>query len=236
MKITNFLVLIALIAGFTSCKDEKDLKKGAKEFVVIRRQDSILKEMQKTNQMPIIPQEMKWYSDLVFIMDSKDKVYVYQTEVVALSEIADFKYPNYIGLRPEYLTTINSNDFVSFLKNNNDIFAILRNKQGISNFFYIASESDTIKNQALYDLEDALGKERGRSSYFVRKTTEEENVVLKFKRNQHDFIPENIKWSMKFYNGQVSPYTPEYETFKKKINSEVKAKETFMKKIEFIDM
>lgn len=238
MKFINSVFLALVIFSFTCCKKEKVTEVNVEAYTVIPKQDSISKEIQKTNQVPspIIPQEMKWYSDLVFIMDSKDKVFLYQTEVVASNEIADFKCPNYIGLRPEYLTTIDSKDFVSFIKNNNDIFGILRDERGISNFFYIASETDTIKNQALFDLNKALGKERGRSFYFLRKTTEEENVVLKFKRNQEDFIPENIKWSKKFYNGQISPFSSEYENFKKEANSEVKAIETFRKKIEIIDM
>ena len=185
---------------------------------------------------PFIPQEMKWYSDLVFIMDSKDKVYIYQTEKKSSNENAKFDFPNYIGLRPEYLTTIDSKSFVSFLKNNNDIFGVFPNQANVSNFFYVVSETDTIKNEALYNLNKALSKEKSRSTYLLRKTTEEENIVLKFKRSQQNFEPKNVKWSSKFYNGQVIPFTKEYEEFEKKINSEVKAKGTFKKKIMIIYM
>lgn len=238
MKTYLSLSFALCVFSFTSCKKEKVKEVFVEDYIVISKEDSITKIYDSINQIlrPIIPQEMKWYSDLVFIMDSKNKVFIYQTELISRTESANFDYPNYINLRPEYLTTINSKDFISFLKENNDLFSIFKNKDRTRNFFYIASETDTIKNQALVDLNKALSKEGDGSTYILRKTTEEENIVLKFKRNQQNFEPKNINWSMKFYNGQVKPFTNEYENFRKKINSEVKAKQTFTKKIELLYM
>jgi hypothetical protein len=238
MRLYSYLFFALTICSFTNCRKENIAKPIKEDYIVISKEDSISKTYNKTNKIPkpIIPQEMKWYSDLVFIMDSKDKVYVYQTEKKSSNENAKFDYPNYIGLRPEYLTTIESKDFISFLKNNNDIFGIFPNQENVSNFFYIVSETDTIKNQALYDLNKVLNKEKSRSIYLLRKTTEEENEVLKFKRSHQNFEPKNIKWSTKFYNGHLIPFTKEYDEFEKKINSDVKAKETFKKKIRMIYM
>jgi hypothetical protein len=238
MKLVNYLFCVITISIFTNCRKENSIQTILEEHIVISKLDSISKSTEKTNQLlfPIIPQEMKWYSDLVFIMDKKDKVFIYQTQNKVTNQNAKFDYPNYIGLKPEYLITIDSKDFVSFLKNNNDIFAIFPNKEMNSNFFYIVSETDTIKNTALFDLERALNETKARSIYLMRKTTEEENVVLEYKRDGEEFEPEKINWSNHFYNGKVKPFTKEYDAYEKEIKCNVYAKETFTKKLDIIYM
>ena len=238
MKLEIYLFFALIICSFTNCKRENVAKPIQEEYIVISKEDSLSKAYDQKNKIPkpFIPQELKWYTDLVVIMGSTNKVYIYQTERKSSNEEAKFDYPNYIGLRPEYLTTIDSKDFVSFLKSNNDIFRIFRNKENIINPFYIASETDTIKNVAISNLNKALSEEKSETVYLLRKTTEEENAVLKFKRNQRSFEPEKISWSTKFYDGQVTPFTKEYEKMEIKMKSIVKAKETFKKKIRIVYM
>lgn len=238
MKLITYLLYALIICSFTNCKRENVAKPIGEEYIVISKEDSLSKAYEQKNKIPkpLVPQEFKWYTDLVVIMDSKDKVYIYQTERKCSNDKAKFDYPNYIGLRPEYLTTVDSKDFVSFLKNNNDIFGIFPNKENVINPFYIASETNTIKNVAISNLNKALSKEKSETVYLLRKTTEEENVVLKFKRNQRSFEPENIHWSTKFYNGQVTPFTKEYEEIERQMKCIVKAKETFKKKIRIVYM
>ena len=238
MKLKTYLFYALIICSFTNCKRENVAKPIREEFIVISKEDSLSKAYDQKNKIPklFVPQELKWYTDLVVIMDSKNKVYLYQTERKSTSEKAKFDYPNYIGLRPEYLITVDSKDFVSFLKNNNDIFGIFPNKENVINPFYIVSETDTIKNKAILDLNKALSKEKSRTVYLLRKTTEEENVVLKFKKSQQNFEPENLNWSTKFYNGQVKPFTKKYEEFEIESKCVVKAKETFKKKLRIIYM
>ena len=238
MKLQSYLFSALIICSFTNCKRENVAKPTQEDYIVISKQDSLSKAYDQKNRIPqpFIPQELKWYTDLVVIMDSKNKVYIYQTERKSSNEEAKYDNPNYIGLRPEYLTTVDSKDFVSFLKSNNDIFGIFPNKENIINPFYIASETDTIKNVAISNLNKALRKEKSQTVYLLRKTTEEENVVLKFKRNQRSFEPEKINWSTKFYDGQVTPFTKEYEEMERQMKSIVKAKETFRKKIRIVYM
>lgn len=238
MKLHYYLFSALIIFTFTDCKQTVIKQALKNDFYIISKKDSINRIFNDTNKIPppIIPQEHKWYTDLVFIMDSSEKVYVYQTETKLANKDAHFDYPNYIGLKPEYLVTLNSKDFVNFLKNNNDIFGVFPNAKNFGNVFYIASESDTIKNQALSNLWKALDSTKSRSISLVRKTTEEENVVLHFKRNNIEYEPKGINWSYKFYNGQVKPFTKEYDALEKKIHSLVIAKQTFKKKIEIIKM
>jgi hypothetical protein len=235
MKFNFYFFLIIILFTFTNCKNEivKD------EYYIISKKDSISKADKIASQIPPpprIPQESKWYSDVVFIMDSKNKVFIYQTETTVRNDSVDLDYPNYLGLKPENLLTIESDNLNSFIENNNDIFQIIPNKNNSHVFFYIASETDTIKNKALNNLWKLLGKTKSPAIIFVRRTTEEENIVLKYKRNKNEYNPESIDWSNKFYNGKVSPFTKEYEILEIETHCLRKAKETFKKHVDAIDM
>ncbi|MDO8317073.1 MAG: hypothetical protein Q7T12_06075 [Flavobacterium sp.] len=237
MKFNLYFFMIFILFTFTNCK--KGIVK--EEYYIISKKDSITKAEKIVSQIPPppeAPQESKWYSDVVFIMDSKNKVFIYQTETTARNDSVDLGYPNYLGLKPENLLTIESDNFNSFIENNNDIFQIIPipNKNNSNVFFYIASETDTIKNKALNNLWKLLGKTKSPAIFFVRRTTEEENIVLKYKQNGNEYNPESIDWSKKFYNGKVSPFTKDYETLELKTHCLRKAKETFKKHVDAIDM
>jgi hypothetical protein len=233
------LTILFIISSFylISCKKE-NIKK---EYFIISQQDSINKSFnyeKDTNKIPPPlppPADFKWYSNVIFIMDSKNKVYIYQTESKINHKLNesdfeyDFGYPNYIELKPEHLVTFESEDFITFIKANNDILELYSNAENRTNrFFYIASECDTVKNTAAYELEK-LFKNGRRVNYMIRKTTEEENWVLKYKRSRKKYAPENIKWSAKFLNGKLRPFTKEYKKTESNAFGIRKAKETFEK-------
>jgi hypothetical protein len=147
----------------------------------------------------------------------------------------DFEYPNLIGLKPEYLLTINSENFVSFLLNNNDIFGIFPDNS-VQPIIYLASQTDTVKSVALTQLWKRLENNKSRIFFSVRRTTEEENIVLLYKKNNKEFLPENVKWTFNFYNGKVKPLTTEYKEIEESNELIRKAKENFKKKKRAIEM
>jgi hypothetical protein len=197
-----------------------------------------------------------WYANLVFVMDSTDMVYIYQTErndielkytppIVTLSEkdkseniakndtlIHEHVFPNYIGLKPEYLLAIESKNFISFIKLNNDIFQCDTNDRETVSIFCIASNCDTIKNEAFYDLIRYINKKNNfysKNRYWIRKTTEEEDSVIYRKRNKFKYIPERIKWSSNFIKGNCKPFTNEYNMIERRVVVKSKAKESIKK-------
>jgi tRNA G10 N-methylase Trm11 len=190
-------------------------------------------------------------------MDSTDRVYIYQTErkhievrinighstspdyitydgneIDGDSVIYDFNYPNYIGLKPEFLLAIETKDFLSFIKLNNDIFQLDTSKSEKMMLFYIASNQDTVKNEAFYDLTTFITRSRNQINsihYFVRKTTEEENAVIKCKRENTEFEPETFNWTEKFLDGKSSPFSKQYKQIELKAYSLIMAIETIKK-------
>ncbi|UPT69347.1 MAG: hypothetical protein M0D53_08915 [Flavobacterium sp. JAD_PAG50586_2] len=233
----TFFFLILIACGITSCRNDAE-KSTQKVEYVISKEDSIHKVWMKSNKVPspLIPKDMKHYLDIVFILDSK-KVYIYQTERnfnSAGNEIK-YEYPNYLGLKPEYLLAIENKNFITFLKDNNSLFGVFP-EENIRGSFCIASETDTLKSEAFDNLVEELEKTKSEAFYIVRRTTEEENVVLKYKRNNQDFLPEKINWSKKFLNGNLSPFSKDYYEFESKLEVIRKAKETYEKKVRRIYM
>jgi hypothetical protein len=254
--ILNILAVLILFSLSTGCNNDNITR----NYYIVSLRDSM-----NTGRIvpPIAPllQPYKWYLNIVFIMDSTDMVYVYQTETKELeikpkfiapfenenSEkeeceinydtlIYEFNYPNYLGLKPQHLIAIDSKNFISFIKLNNDIFQLETDSSDKTTIFYIASNMDTIKNDAFYDLirfvtkYDSQGHNLyidGNLRYLVRKTTEEENVVIKFKRNKKEYHPEQINWTSNFIDGKSKPFTKEYDLTERKTEILRKAKETY---------
>lgn len=226
MKLKHFF-FYALIAFFISCG--KKTEKATTKYYVISKQDSIFKK--STVPPPPPPDlEMKFYSDIVFVLGNNNKVYIYQTEKVynfSKEEFYETESPNFINLKPEHLITIDSENFISFIKNNNDILKFGQSRY--SKFLCVASEKDTIKNTAFYDMIDFMNSKESnkRIVYLVRKTTEEENNVLKCKKNNKEYLPEKINWSQKFLNNKFNPLSKEYKKLESEIRILRKAKPTF---------
>ena len=227
LKYTFFFSLL-ISCGITSCRKYAENESEKIEYI-ISKENSIQKSWIKLNKVPnpITPEDMKCYLDVVFIFDPK-KVYIYKAErkFNPNGEEIKYEYPNYIGLKPEYLLTVDNNNFVTFLKDNNSLFGVFT-ERNIRGSFCIASETDTLKGQAFEDLIKELKNAKSKAFYIVRKTTEEENTVLKYKRNNQEFLPEKISWSNKFLNGNLTPFTRDYSQFESRIKIVRKAKGTY---------
>ena len=228
MKQSFFFILAFTILIFTSCRKE-NINNIKKEYYIISKEDSINKK-NGIPPPPSAPPDLKWYSNTVFIIGT-DKVYIYQTEKIerrGKNEIYEYSNPNYIGLKPGNLITIENENLLAFLKDNNEIFELTEKQEGRMTFFYIASVEDTIKNPAFYDLEKMVSNER-KTYHMVRKTTEEENFVLDRKREKKPFYPENYKWSTNFITGKYRPFTEEYKLEESHTQKTRKAIEVFRK-------
>jgi hypothetical protein len=255
MKYISLILLLTIwiIMGI-SCKQEKE-KVKQKYFVLsdknnwkisftIENGDTIF-----SDPPPPPPPNMKWYSNYVFIMDSTDLVYIYQTENKDIDNINYYSYnsifqnntkthdnliyeydfPNYIGLRPEYMIAIESKNLLSFIKLNNDIFQLDSNKSPFV-IIYIASNKDTIMNPAYYDLKKLIPSRDQRKcliAFITRKTTEEEDWVIYYKRRNMEYIPENINWTTHFINEKTKPFTKEYNKIEQRTIGIIKAKAAF---------
>jgi len=248
------LLLVTLTFLFNGCKKRQ-------EYFVITERNYESKDKSKngeiTKGLVKFNPPRNWYTDFVVILDSTDRVYIYQTETIKKddSPSSHYKlnnyretssdttqYSNYIGLMPEHLICFKSKDFIGFIKDNWDIFNLDTTKNDTTTrLITIATNQDVIKNTAFYDLQELssmfikgpksaeflipieINRNSHNSICVVRKTTEEENAVIYCKRRNLKYKAETIKWSKNFINGKYKPFSKEYNSEEKKLDTKQKA-------------
>lgn len=189
---------------------------------------------------PPPPPDLAWYSNIIMIFDTAERVYIYQTECnykhgkqnYYPNDWGNFKadYPNYIGLYPYHLLTLHSDFLIDFLVKNDDYFKFDTNYHDSNRFFHIVSDFDTIKNSGYFKLINHIKTNKytkGRIYYWIRKTTEEERNVLSCKRQNKPYNPEEFSWTDKFLDGKSIPFTARYDSIENLCSFTIKAKETF---------
>ncbi len=247
-KYYSFTLLIITLIALTNCKNGKDRKEY---FIISKDSVCIATELYKNNDFsnPIffkkVPPQLPgfdWYSNLVIILDSTDRVYLYQTKqtenldstIKREERIGLSKYPPFIGLQPYNLLTFKSEDFINFIINNNDILNLDSSNENRSrSFVYIVSNKDTIENTAYYQFielirpKSELRRKYWPVCYMIRMTTEEENVAIYYKRKGETRLPYDVKWSENFVEGKCQPLTEKYDSIEKRMNFVIKASATF---------
>ena len=202
--------------------------------------DSSSKQYVSVPPPPPPPPDLAWYSNIVMIFDTAERVYIYQTECnykngkpkYYQNDWQNFRadFPNYIGLYPYHMLTLHSDFLIDFLINNDDYFKFDTNYHDTNRFFHIVSDFDTIKNSGYYKLNDHIktnDHSKGCIYYFIRKTTEEERNVLSCKRQNKPYNPEEFIWSNKFFDGNTMPFTARYDSIENLCPFKLKAKEIF---------
>ena len=165
-----------------SKKDEKNVIK--KDLYIISQQNRIA--------TPLPPPIPGWlvYGTNTFIINSDSTAYYFQNKGLGFicgTPSAD-TIPYFINLQPKDLIEISNKNLYEFIK--------LNYKDEFRNATFIASESDTLKSKMFFDLRRSLSYFiRDRDFCVIRRTTQEEDTVLKYKRGSESYYPsEDIKW------------------------------------------
>ena len=187
--------------------------------------------------------DKNYYFKLVFILDTTNLVYLYQTETVPIDlvraniqkkerynhsneDISELQFSDFIGLKPEYLLTFKSEYMISFIEENKEIFELDTINKYRRKIFVLASTTDIIQNPFFYKIKDYInGIDNHYSSIvgLVRMTSEEENVVLAYKKKNKPYNPKNINWSTNFLDGNCRPFSTRYDSIKNNQNYIIKA-------------
>lgn len=242
----SFTLILLLVSILTQCNNGTRIK----EYYIISKHDSLINAASKYSNYssdrppppPPMPTSIKWYTDLVIVFDSTDKVFLYQTNLIENEIDSNLhfedeytlrfspEYPFFISLMPEHLIEFNEGTFLQFIKDNDDIFRFDTNFNNYSRFFTVASVMDTIKNPVFYSFMEQIEskqKTHERNWFSVRLTTEEENQVVFCKTHHIKYEPEKINWANKYLSGLNKPLTKEYKKEVSKYFFNRIAKETF---------
>jgi hypothetical protein len=163
---------------------------------IISKKDIItnISNKPKDKNIPPPPPIPGWlfYGTNTFIIDKDSKIYYFQREKIG--RICGHKFddtiPHFINLQPKDLIEIPNNMISDFIK--------LNYKDNFRNITFIASTLDTLKTQNYFDLINAIEASLNENDlYFIRKTTQEEDTVFKYKKNNDYYNSEDIQWDEK---------------------------------------
>jgi hypothetical protein len=184
-----------LFIGFTIClfllncakKEEKAVEKNKPYIISQENNREIING--DTIPPPPIPGFLV-YGTNTFIIDSDATIYYFKRGNVGHicgNWSRDDTIPYYINLQPKELIEVPNNSISEFVK--------LNYKDKFRNLTFIASKLDTLKTKNYFDLVKALKLSlKERDKYFMRRTTQEEDTVIKYKKNNHIYNSNNIKW------------------------------------------
>jgi hypothetical protein len=237
------IISIIIISLILSCSQ----KRANFDYYVFSKQDSINSIWRydlNNNQYypppppPPPPPELAWYSNVVIIFDTLNRIYLYQTECIqgkVSNNINDpyiipEKCPNFINLIPNHIITLHLNYFLDFISDNDEFFRLDTNYREFHRIIYLVSDFDTITNQGYYNLIKHIKTDknkRARIYYILRRTTEEEKNVLYCKRIKKYYNPQDFNWSTNFFDGKTRPFTNRYDSLENISGFLIKSGETF---------
>ena len=153
--------------------------------------------MQKNTDTFIVPGDnpkdlvKEFYFNYNLIIDTGNHIFYYQRPIVRscgnIEEWDKLKIPYFLGLKPNDIIQIPSDNIEQFLKLN------MLNSE-YQRWASIASTVDTIKSSGLFKIMSLFNDTLNNVKWIFRKTTIEENIVLQYKKSGNTYSPDEIKW------------------------------------------
>jgi hypothetical protein len=185
-----------IFIGFVICllllncaKKEKNRK--LIPYIISKEQIQTSDELKKkkTPPPPPIPGSLI-YGTNTFIIDYDSKIYYFQRNPIfpfCGNGFENDTIPHFINLHPKDLIEIPNNSISDFVK--------LNYKDDFRNLTFVSSKLDTLKSESFFNLITALESSlKDRDFYYIGRTTQEEDTVLKYKKDNKYYSSENIKW------------------------------------------
>ncbi|MBS7252878.1 hypothetical protein [Flavobacterium branchiicola] len=175
---------------FLNCNKKEEIIHLNNKFYIVSYEDKKFKKyadsLKENSDKVTFPSIKGFYCQNQLLIDSKGNLFFYQKEYIPrICGSADRidTIPYLLNLQPIDLIQTpqsNVNDFLSL-----NILSKKKNEQRL----IIASQNDTIKNKSIFSFTSKL------KAYKIRRTTQEEDTVLKYKKNNESYNYEDIKWN-----------------------------------------
>lgn len=186
-----------IFIGFMICLlllncTKKEVKKIAKNnpYIISKEDKETLEDLKKRKIPPPPPPGEIFYGTNAFIIDKDSNLYYFQgnKSVLACSTGSENDtIPYFVDLQPKDLIEIPNNFIADFVK--------LNYKKEIRNLTFISSQLDTLQSKNYFDLMKAIRIScQDMDTYFIGRTTQEEDTVLKYKKNNEYYDSNEIKW------------------------------------------
>lgn len=185
--------------GFAIClfllncakKEEKVITKSKPYIISYEDQklEDYIDSLKKSKSNFVAFPRKGFYAEHQLIIDKKGNLYFYQKEY--FMEMCSYgsendTLPHFLHLEPKDIVRIPQKNLTYFLSEN------ILTKEKNRRILIIASQNDTIKKPVFFDF---LNK-NNIGTYVIRRTTQEEDTVLKYKNNDKYlyYYPDSIKW------------------------------------------
>lgn len=178
------LVLILVCFFLLNCAKKEEVKN---EVYIISEEDRKIKKMAEEGKILVPPSG--FYGSSNIIIDKNGGLYFYQREnrYIWHCIIEENPLPEFIDLQPKDLVKIPATAVADFLKENTAIN--IKEKRHL----IIASQLDTLKSESFFNIMHFLNDNKF-PLYLFRRTTQEEDVVLKFKESDAFYNADSVEW------------------------------------------
>ena len=181
------IFLPCLLTVFISCSQKPTRTNDV--YIVPQRQKP---QVDTTpNEPPPLPPIQTYYLTTNFIIDTSGEVYFYEQPQYGWFCGTGFNWdtpPEFINLNPKVIFHVPINSITYFIKLN--VLSLDSNDRRVA----IGSVKDTIQSIGLSKILAACNDNSNKIRWTFRKTTQEENVVLNFKKLNRRYNSEDIKW------------------------------------------
>lgn len=188
--------MIRIFIGFMICFLFLNCAKNEKQeenipYVISQENHEII-HGKDTMPAPLPPPGWLVYGTNTFILNSDSTAYYFQRKgmaVVCGTPTAD-TIPYFTNLQPSEIIELSNKNIYDFIK--------LNYRDDFRNQTFIASQSDTLNSKMFFDLNKSLNLfKRDRDFVIIRRTTQEEDTVLKYKKDNCYYDYKEIKWDQK---------------------------------------
>ena len=180
------IICLTLIFGCNQPTDKVDTT-----FIVPT--DSMLLPKKTGNQPPPPPPIKEYYFPSNFIIDTGGHIYFYQQRIkagwICGTDMDWNTQPSFIDLQPTDVIEVPTQNLEEFIKFN------IQYLDNSDRQFAIASVADTISSLGLVKIFSVFKDKTNHISWTFRRTTQEENIVLNFKKSKEIYYhSDEIKW------------------------------------------
>jgi hypothetical protein len=185
-----FVALLFCLALLNCAKKEEKPALKNKPYIISHEDEKFRQysdSLKKNSNKVALPYRKEFYGESQLIIDKKGNLFYYQKEyILILCAYGREKdtLPHFLDLKPKDIIKIpqkHLNDFIS-----ENILTKEKNRQ----ILIIASQSDTIKNAYFLN----FLKSNIIQKYHIRRTTQEEDTVLKYRTKSDYYYSDSIKW------------------------------------------
>ncbi|MHC0443956.1 hypothetical protein ACWA1F_01010 [Flavobacterium sp. 3-218] len=178
-------IMICLLLLNCAKKEEKAVTKN--KPYIISYENEMLQKYYDSSAVPPPSTKGFFYGESQLLIDKKGNLYFYQKRYFlnfCSYGSENDTLPHFLNLEPKDIVRIPQKNLNDFLSEN------ILTKEKRRQILVIGSQSDTIKNPYFLD----FLKSNIIQTYYIRRTTQEEDTVLKYKTNSNYYYSDSIKW------------------------------------------